>query len=194
MYQGGQLAGTVGQAQPYWKWQRSMGVDTCFDKAGEQQGLRVWRVEKMKLVPVPKSNFGTFFTGDAYLVLHRDEERAHLHIWHGEKASSDEKGASALFATQLDDSLQGRPVQHREVQGNESDLFMTYFPSGIKYQVQRNWLSLMGRRANSEEKQAALKVAEDVISQRNYPSNTQVEIIPEGLETAFFKQFFKDWN
>ncbi|XP_072356750.1 macrophage-capping protein-like [Scyliorhinus torazame] len=51
-----------------------------------------------------------------------------------------------------------------------------------------------GRGANSEEKRAALKVAEDVITQRNYPSNTQVEIIPEGLETAFFKQFFKAWN
>ncbi|XP_078062840.1 macrophage-capping protein-like, partial [Mustelus asterias] len=134
MYQGGPISGTAGKAQPYWKWEKSMGVDSCLDKAGEQHGLRVWRVEKMKLVAVPTAQFGTFFTGDAYLVLHCDENSAQLHIWHGEKASSDEKGASALFATQLDDSLQGRPVQHRDVQGNESDLFMSYFPSGIKYQ------------------------------------------------------------
>ncbi|XP_067835877.1 macrophage-capping protein-like, partial [Heptranchias perlo] len=51
-----------------------------------------------------------------------------------------------------------------------------------------------GRGANIEEKRAALKVAEDVIEQRKYSPKTQVEIIPEGLETAFFKQFFRSWN
>uniref|UniRef100_UPI00398F0436 macrophage-capping protein-like n=1 Tax=Pristiophorus japonicus TaxID=55135 RepID=UPI00398F0436 len=364
MYHGSPMSGTE-KAKPYWKWQKSMGVDSCFANAGERLGLQVWRVEKMKLVAVPTATVGTFFTGDAYLVLHRGEEdRAHLHIWHGEKASTDEKGASALFATQLDDSLQGRPVQHREAQGNESDVFMSYFPQGIKYQeggvetgfqkvpkgpasiqklyhikgkknvrakqVEMSWASFntgdcfildlgetilqwcgaqsnmferqkagefassirnlerrgkaqvtivsdgeeppemmavlgvkptlkegnpqedaqadqshsqmaslakvsdatgamtltpvsarnifqkemlqsedcfvldngicgkiyvwKGRRANSEEKRAALKVAEDVIDQRKYPPNTQIEIIPEGLETAFFKQFFEAWN
>lgn len=40
-----------------------------------------------------------------------------------------------MLAVHLNTLLGERPVQHREVQGNESDLFMTYFPRGLKYQV-----------------------------------------------------------
>lgn len=36
---------------------------------------------------------------------------------------------------QLDDYLNGRAVQHREVQGFESATFLGYFKSGIKYKV-----------------------------------------------------------
>jgi gelsolin-like capping protein len=40
-----------------------------------------------------------------------------------------------VLAVHLNTLLGERPVQHREVQGNESDLFMSYFPRGLKYQV-----------------------------------------------------------
>ena len=36
----------------------------------------------------------------------------------------DEAGSNAFFATQLDESLGGAPVQHREVQGEESEGFL----------------------------------------------------------------------
>lgn len=53
----------------------------------------------------------------------------------GQQSSRDEQGACAVLAVHLNTLLGERPVQHREVQGNESDLFMSYFPQGLKYQV-----------------------------------------------------------
>lgn len=53
----------------------------------------------------------------------------------GRDSSRDEQGACALLSTQLNTLLGERPVTHREVQGNESDVFMEYFPRGVTYQV-----------------------------------------------------------
>ncbi|XP_009283888.1 PREDICTED: LOW QUALITY PROTEIN: macrophage-capping protein [Aptenodytes forsteri] len=52
----------------------------------------------------------------------------------GRGSSQDEQGACALLSTQLNALLGERPVTHREVQGNESDVFMEYFPRGVTYQ------------------------------------------------------------
>ncbi|KAF7230319.1 capping protein (actin filament), gelsolin-like b isoform X1 [Nothobranchius furzeri] len=99
-----------------------------------QPGLRVWRVEKMKAVPLNPSEVGSFFNGDSYLVLeNRGEQGADLHMWIGEKSSRDEQVACAMLATQLDNFLGGDPVQHRQVQGFESPEFMQLFPRGVSY-------------------------------------------------------------
>lgn len=45
---------------------------------------------------------------------------------------------------QLDDYLNGRAVQHREVQGFESSTFLGYFKSGLKYKVGRALPCLSG--------------------------------------------------
>jgi hypothetical protein len=50
----------------------------------------------------------------------------------GESSSQDERGASAYRAVELDDFLQGVPVQYREVQGHESAKFLALFPKGIQ--------------------------------------------------------------
>ncbi|KAG8443075.1 hypothetical protein GDO86_011771 [Hymenochirus boettgeri] len=51
-----------------------------------------------------------------------------------------------------------------------------------------------GKNANTEERKAAMKTAEQFIKQMNYPANTQIQVLPEGGETPIFKQFFKDWK
>nr|XP_023672410.1 gelsolin-like isoform X1 [Paramormyrops kingsleyae] len=106
-----------------------------FQTAGKQPGLQIWRIENMDLKPVPKPLFGSFYIGDAYLVLYTTPAPSYsLHMWLGNECSQDESGAAAIFATQLDDFLGGKPVQFREIQGNESLAFSGYFKSGIKYQ------------------------------------------------------------
>ncbi|XP_012690286.2 macrophage-capping protein-like isoform X2 [Clupea harengus] len=99
-----------------------------------EPGLRTWRVEKMKAVPLEPDQLGVFFNGDAYLVLStHGAEGTELHMWMGEKSSRDEQGACAMLAIQLDHFLGGHPVQHRQVQGYETPEFMSLFPAGLSY-------------------------------------------------------------
>ncbi|XP_011484438.3 gelsolin [Oryzias latipes] len=106
-----------------------------FEGAGKEPGLQVWRIENLDLKPVPKKLYGSFYTGDAYLLLFTTAAPSYnIHMWLGDECSQDESGAAAIFATQMDDFLGGGPVQFREVQNHESNAFLGYFKSGIKYQ------------------------------------------------------------
>uniref|UniRef100_A0A673L9H8 Macrophage-capping protein n=1 Tax=Sinocyclocheilus rhinocerous TaxID=307959 RepID=A0A673L9H8_9TELE len=53
-----------------------------------------------------------------------------------------------------------------------------------------------GPNANTEERKAAMKVAEQYIKDKNYPKNTQVSDLDpaSGGETTLFKQFFSNWK
>jgi len=93
--------------------------------------FEVWRVEKLKLVPVPRTEHGQFFSGDSYLLYWDREGRQDIFFWLGCETSQDEQGVAAIKAVELDELLGGSPVQHREVQGHESQDFLSAFPSGL---------------------------------------------------------------
>lgn len=69
----------------------------------------------------------------------------------GDESSQDERGAAAIFTVQMDDYLQGKAVQHREVQGHESSTFLGYFKSGIKYKVGYSWVLSCQSESNLQE-------------------------------------------
>uniref|UniRef100_A0A8C9YVN9 Villin like n=1 Tax=Sander lucioperca TaxID=283035 RepID=A0A8C9YVN9_SANLU len=92
----------------------------------------------MQMVSVPAQGFGNFFEGDCYIVIYINQSKgsgqsADIHYWIGNSSSQDEQGAAAIYVTKLDEHLGGSPVQHREVQGNESPLFRSYFKNGLIY-------------------------------------------------------------
>jgi len=98
-------------------------------------GFFKWRIENFKVVP-DKEDKSTFYSGDSYIilvtkVLKDDVVKHDIHFWQGAKSSLDELGVSAYKAQELDTYLGTTPVQHREVQGFESRLFLSYFDNFI---------------------------------------------------------------
>ncbi|XP_056439823.1 villin-1 isoform X1 [Gadus chalcogrammus] len=106
-----------------------------FPNVSRKPGLQIWTINNMEMVPVPPQGYGNFFEGDCYLVLYQRSAggAADIHYWIGGSSSQDEQGAAAILVTQLDESLGGSPVQHRQVQGAESPSFRSYFKNGLIY-------------------------------------------------------------
>ncbi|NWQ80340.1 VILI protein, partial [Columbina picui] len=100
-------------------------------------GIQIWRIENMEMVPVPTKSYGNFFEGDCYVLLSTRKTgnsfSYDIHYWLGKESSQDEQGAAAIYTTQMDDHLGGVAVQHREVQGHESETFRAYFKQGLIY-------------------------------------------------------------
>jgi len=105
--------------------------EPAWNHAGKAPGIEVWRVEKFKIVAWPKDQYGKFFSGDSYIVLNtykeKDALKYNVHFWLGEHTTLDEAGTAAYKTVELDDKLNGLPVQYREVQGQESKKFLDLF-------------------------------------------------------------------
>ncbi|KAJ0023685.1 hypothetical protein NQD34_003584 [Periophthalmus magnuspinnatus] len=51
-----------------------------------------------------------------------------------------------------------------------------------------------GKKANKEERQAAMSRAVEFIKTKNYPPTTNIETVNDGAESALFKQLFQKWT
>jgi len=126
------------------KFEPPLGMPTVFDPSfkgvGQKPGLEIWRVEQLKVIkkaPEDKAYQGQIHEGDAYIILQtKMRENAlerHIFYWLGKDSSQDEQGVAAYKTVELDMSLGGEPVQHREVQNGESDEFLAIFKKGLRY-------------------------------------------------------------
>jgi gelsolin len=119
---------------------RKAAADTAeeWKGCGRKVGLEIWRIEKLKVIPWPKDQYGSFFDGDSYIVLHtykdpnKDKLNYNIHFWLGAHTTLDEAGVAAYKTVELDDFLGMVPVEYREVQGFESDEFLSLWPHGVK--------------------------------------------------------------
>uniref|UniRef100_A0A1D1Z314 Villin-2 n=1 Tax=Anthurium amnicola TaxID=1678845 RepID=A0A1D1Z314_9ARAE len=95
-------------------------------------GTEIWRIENFQPIPLPKSDYGKFYSGDSYIILQTTAGKGgaylyDIHFWIGKDSSQDEAGTAAIKTVELDAILGGRAIQHREIQGYESDKFLSYF-------------------------------------------------------------------
>jgi len=116
----------------------TLDIDPAFKVAGfgKTEGITKWRIEN-KMVVKCENVDGSFYTGDSYIVLVSKvsgTKMSHsIHFWLGSESSVDEYGIAAYKSVECDAALGGTATQYREIQGSESSLFCSSFPSGVQY-------------------------------------------------------------
>ena len=78
------------------------GKEEAWQGVGKECGIIIWRIEKFKVVAWPKEQYGEFYDGDSYIILHTykpdpdSETLAHnVHFWLGSQTTQDEAGSAA---------------------------------------------------------------------------------------------------
>lgn len=107
-------------------------IDLELQGAGSKLGLEIWCIENLRLVSVPQSSHGKFFSGSAYLILHttllKNGSLQHdIHYWLGNEANEVDSTLASDKALELDAALGSQSVQYKEVQGQETGKFLSYF-------------------------------------------------------------------
>ena len=112
----------------------TIGPDPAWVGCGERVGLEIWRINNFKVEHWPKADYGQFYDGDSYIILNtynppgKTDLCYDVHFWIGTHSTQDEYGTAAYKTVELDGYLEDKPIQHREVQGHESEMFKNYFP------------------------------------------------------------------
>lgn len=111
----------------------SAASEPAWKGAGSKVGLKIWRIVKFKVTEWPREDYGNFYNGDSYIILNTYKEEGgdelcyDVHFWIGQYSTQDEYGTAAYKTVELDTLLDDKPIQYREVQGHESELFKSYF-------------------------------------------------------------------
>ncbi|XP_076111074.1 gelsolin-like protein 2 isoform X1 [Mytilus galloprovincialis] len=169
-------------------------TEPAWKNAGKEVGLQIWRIVKFKVTNWAKDEYGSFYNGDSYIILNtyknKDSDKLlyDVHFWIGKYSTQDEYGTAAYKTVELDTLLDGVPIQHREVQSNESSMFKGYFPS----------ITLMEGGAEtgfrSAQKQAEIKrllhfrgdkkgvVVKEILRKKSKLDSSDVYILDLGLQ------------
>ncbi|XP_020605066.1 gelsolin-like protein 1 [Orbicella faveolata] len=109
-------------------------TEKAWKGCGQKVGIKIWRIVNFKVVDWPVEDYGKFFEGDSYVILHTykkdpssEELDYDVHFWIGKYSTQDEYGTAAYKTVELDTFLDDKPVQHREVMDYESERFRSYF-------------------------------------------------------------------
>nr|ATE46283.1 actin-modulating protein EWAM-P4 [Lumbricus terrestris] len=112
----------------------SAATEPAWKGAGQKEGLKIWRIVNFKVTSFPEKDYGSFFSGDSYIILNtyklkgREELAYDVHFWIGSKSTQDEYATAAYKTVEVDTYLDDKAIQHREAEGYESELFQSYFP------------------------------------------------------------------
>ncbi|CAK8565915.1 unnamed protein product [Lathyrus sativus] len=107
-------------------------LDSAFQTAGANPGLEVWCIENQELVLMSESDHRKFYTGSAYIVLNavfpkNGPPHYDIHYWLGNDTKKVDSSLASDKALELDAALGSCSVQYREIQGQESQKFLSYF-------------------------------------------------------------------
>merc|ERR1712038_509486 len=111
----------------------SAETEPAWSGAGQEVGLKIWRIVKFEVTEWPAEDYGSFYSGDSYIILNTYQEEGSdellydVHFWIGKHSTQDEYGTAAYKTVELDTLLDDKAVQHREVEGHESSIFSSYF-------------------------------------------------------------------
>eukprot|EP00727_Mastigamoeba_balamuthi_P005350 m51a1_g14813 hypothetical protein (1158) ;mRNA; r:604541-609144 len=108
----------------------------AFGDVEQEPGLRAWVIAEMHPKPFALQDPVQLSSADCYLFLNstasEDGSLKHsLHYWVGADATQDAYVTAAFMARHLSQVV-GGSRQYREIQGEESSLFLSYFASGLK--------------------------------------------------------------
>ncbi|KAL0221446.1 hypothetical protein RCL1_001300 [Eukaryota sp. TZLM3-RCL] len=107
--------------------ERSRHESQIFKMDTGSKSIKVWRVQNLRQVELPLEDYGTFYSGDSYLIhlsfKIKNRLNQYIYYYQGRDSSRDETTASAFLAVSLGDQI-GDATQCRIVQNKEPAHFI----------------------------------------------------------------------